>query len=62
MESKTEPCRHCGTPAVAHVAVPEGCVVFPDDRDQWLCAQHLSRLDDQGYVIAWAGRPTPVVG
>lgn len=30
--------------AVVFVAVPEGCICFPDDREQWLCAQHYLKL------------------
>lgn len=26
------------------VSVPEGCLCFPGDREQDLCAQHLNRL------------------
>lgn len=34
-------CRHCGSPAVARFKTPQGCVCFPDDREQDLCMQHI---------------------
>lgn len=35
-------CRHGdGLLAVARFAMSEGCVCFPDDREQDLCAQHI---------------------
>jgi hypothetical protein len=37
--------------AVVFVHVPEGCHCFPNDRHQWLCEQHLSKLDHAPYEI-----------
>jgi hypothetical protein len=34
-------CRHCGSPAVARFKTPQGCVCFPEDREQDLCMQHI---------------------
>lgn len=39
--------------AVAYVHVPQGCVCFPDDRFQWLCAQHLDRLDSIPHKVIY---------
>jgi hypothetical protein len=36
-------CRFGDGEAAAHVSVPGGCVCYPDDREQDLCLQHLSR-------------------
>lgn len=41
-------CRHCGVPAVVQVRLDAGCLVFPDDREQWLCAQHWARCTPLG--------------
>lgn len=30
--------------AVIKVAVPQGCICYPDDREQWLCWQHYEGL------------------
>ena len=30
-----------GSPAVARLSTPRGCVCFPEDREQDLCAQHI---------------------
>lgn len=51
--SSTERCRHCGGYASVFVALPQGCFVFPNDRTQYLCAQHWNRLtplDDEPTV------------
>lgn len=51
------PCRHQAnaplhvSPAVALIHVPEGCHCFPDDRYQFLCLQHLYKLDHAPYQI-----------
>lgn len=34
-------CRHCDDHAVARYKTPQGCVCFPDDREQDLCMQHI---------------------
>jgi hypothetical protein len=34
-------CRHCDSPAVARFKTPNGCVCFPEDREQDLCMQHI---------------------
>lgn len=45
-------CRHPHkAEAVVRVHVPEGCWCFPGDRYQWLCAQHLAKLDHAPYRI-----------
>jgi hypothetical protein len=41
-------CRFCGTPAVAVYALSDGCMCFPDDREQALCAQHEDRATPLG--------------
>ena len=45
-------CRHCGEPAIVQVHLPNGCIVFPADSHQWLCAQHYDRLDNTHVVLA----------
>lgn len=49
-------CRHGdGYPAVARFRCERGCVVFPSDREQDLCAQHVvgwGFIDDSAEVIA----------
>lgn len=46
LEAEEEPvCRQCGAPAVYRVELPGGCVCFPDEHEQFLCAQHWSRLE-----------------
>ena len=41
----TKECRFgCRDEAVVQVAVPEGCICYPDDQTQWLCAQHYFKL------------------
>jgi hypothetical protein len=39
--SEQVPCRFCGKPAVAVFKLPEGCLVFKNDREQALCPQHV---------------------
>jgi hypothetical protein len=34
-------CRLCSDYAVARFKTPNGCVCYPDDREQDLCAQHI---------------------
>lgn len=45
-------CRHCGARPIVKVALPEGCFVFPNDKVQYLCAQHFDRLDNEHEVLA----------
>lgn len=35
------PCRHGCPMAIALFDTPEGCVVFKEDKQQYLCAQHI---------------------
>lgn len=51
-------CRLCDDKAVALVAMDAGCVCFPDDRAQWLCAQHLVISEPLGSfetIYGWLG-------
>ena len=41
-------CRFDGSPAVIEVALSAGCLVYPDDRTQHLCAQHSDRMTALG--------------
>jgi len=41
-------CRFDGSPAVIEVALSAGCLVYPDDRTQHLCAQHADRMTALG--------------
>lgn len=41
-------CRQCGVPAPYLVALTKGCIVYPNDFSQWLCAQHIDRLTPLG--------------
>lgn len=43
-----KPCRFNHGDADVHVLTPEGCICFPNDREQWLCAQHFIKLVQQG--------------
>lgn len=70
----TPRCCQCGDPAVARFEMSRGCVVFPDDRSQYLCLHHIVRatplggmelvedLTVDGAFRAWweGGRPGPV--
>jgi hypothetical protein len=42
-------------PVVGIVALDQGCLVFPDDREQALCLHHIMRITPRGSVdlIAW---------
>ena len=42
-------------PAVIRVALDEGCICFPDDREQDLCAQHAVRATPLGNMelVTW---------
>jgi hypothetical protein len=63
MDSQPRTCRHavngCSGVAVAEVRCPSGCVAFPADRRQWLCAQHvisgLQGHDDMSVLRAAPG-------
>lgn len=44
-EPKPVPCRFGCAEAVYHVEVPGGCVCFPEDREQFLCAWHWQKLE-----------------
>lgn len=65
-----ESCRFCGALAVAVYVMSNGCVCFPDDKQQALCAQHAMRSEPLGtmemiedltagkaWTRRWAGRP-----
>lgn len=44
-------CRHDHkAPAVGYYSLPNGCPCF-DDREQWLCAQHVVKLQNNGYPV-----------
>lgn len=47
------PCRFCGDKALAvgRWAMSEGCVCYPDDREQDLCAQHAIRATPLGDMV-----------
>jgi hypothetical protein len=48
-------CRHPhDAPAIALVHLPHGCLCFPYETLQWLCEQHLDRLDSIPHkVLQW---------
>ena len=48
------PCRHGCVRAMARFATSEGCAVFPDDREQDLCLQHV-------YTWGFVGGVLPVL-
>lgn len=50
MEDTTEDlgCRFCSSPAVAIFTMTEGCLCYPDDRQQALCMQHILRATPLG--------------
>lgn len=41
-------CRFCNDGAVAIFALNEGCLCFPDDREQALCMQHVIKANPIG--------------
>jgi len=42
VDPRIVPCRFDhNTPAVGRYKTPDGCVCYPDDREQDLCAQHV---------------------
>lgn len=44
-------CRFCGTPAVARYAMDQGCVCYPYDREQDLCATHAYKATPLGEMV-----------
>jgi hypothetical protein len=49
-----EQCRFgCGT-AIVKVELSAGCVCWPNDHEQYLCAQHAYKIEPLGAgIIAW---------
>lgn len=45
-------CRQCGAPATHRVTLSAGCVVWPHDREQYLCQQHLVKATPLGTIEA----------
>jgi hypothetical protein len=45
------PCKFCGQLAIVRVALPEGCLCYPEDREQALCPQHLDRASPLGEMF-----------
>lgn len=41
-------CRGKDGEAIVRVALTEGCLAWPDDREQDLCVQHLSSIEPRG--------------
>ena len=41
-------CVMCGDPAAVKVELSHGCYCRPNDREQWLCPQHLNRISPLG--------------
>lgn len=41
-------CRFGDRPAIARYALSDGCVCYPDDREQDLCVQHILRATPLG--------------
>lgn len=48
-------CRFCSSEAVGLYALDRGCVCYPDDREQALCAQHVVRATPLGGFDLVAG-------
>lgn len=48
-------CRFCKSDAIAIVALSDGCACHPEDREQGLCPQHLSRATPRGSlaIVEW---------
>ena len=38
----------CGTPATVLVEFDQGCVCFPNEKEQWLCEQHWYNSEPVG--------------
>lgn len=52
-------CRFCDDFAVGLFEMSDGCVCFPEDREQWLCMQHALKATPLGSMrciasAAWA--------
>ena len=68
VEEKEVQCRfRCSSPAVARYYTPGGCVCFPGDKEQNLCAQHATNAEplEGMYLIeiyqGWFFEKKPVV-
>lgn len=57
MDEVPPQCRFCGSPAVVLVAMSEGCVCYPDDREQFLCRQHEWKSEPIGSFEVIAEAP-----
>lgn len=55
MTSRFLKCRFCDAEAVAVFSLPAGCLVYPNDREQALCAQHIARATPLGTMIRIGG-------
>lgn len=47
-KTQYKPCRFDGSPATVLVALSDGCICHPEDREQWLCEQHFDRMTPLG--------------
>jgi hypothetical protein len=45
---ETRQCRFRDGPAIGRFALDRGCVAYPDDREQDLCAHHIRRATPLG--------------
>lgn len=48
LAAKLPRCRYGCQDAVLFVAVPDGTLIHPTDKKQWLCQQHFIRLLSEG--------------
>ena len=56
--TKQPRCRFGDTmPVAIHLIMPGGCACFPDDRDQWLCAQHA--INSEPLAGSWPAPDSP---
>ena len=45
-------CRFCNAKVIARFALSAGCFVYPDDREQFLCAHHVVKATPiEGFLL-----------
>jgi hypothetical protein len=44
-------CRFCDQKAITKYELSDGCICFPEDKEQYLCLQHESRAIPLGDMI-----------
>lgn len=52
-------CRFGCEEVIGIYSIPEGCLCFPDDKEQALCAQHLYKAESSGPIEKLFDWPPP---